>query len=229
MSASTEPRLTDLIPADWAEQLDMSALVPTLQKLDAFLDGEAELGYVVYPKRMDVFAALQETRFGDVRAVILGQDPYHGAGEAQGLAFSVPDGVKIPSSLRNIRAELNADLGVQLPAGGSLERWACNGILLLNTVLTVRQGTPLSHVGHWEPVMDAIIHAVGSKGGLVVFMLWGNAAKSKRPLIDTHHIIVERSHPSGRSAWRRFTDTRPFSEADSRLRDQSLPPIDWRL
>ena len=230
MSALAEPRLINLIPPDWAAKLDMSELATRLRKLDEFLDGEAVLGHVVYPPRTDVFAALRETRFADVRAVILGQDPYHGAGEAQGLAFSVPNRVKIPSSLRNIRTELYADLGIQLPESGSLEQWASNGILLLNTVLTVRHGTPLSHAGpDWESVTDAIIRAVGNRREPVVFMLWGKAALSKRSLIDPRHVVVERSHPSGFSAWRNFLGTKPFSEANNSLARTKRPAINWRL
>ena len=230
MTASIEPRLNDLLPSDWAAQLDMSEITPRLRKLDVFLDGEAQSGRVVYPPRPDVFAALRETPYADVRAVILGQDPYHGAGEAEGLAFSVPDGVKIPSSLRNIRTELNADLEIQLPESGSLERWARNGILLLNTVLTVAEGTPLTHAKQdWEPVTDAIIRSVGDRQDTVVFMLWGKAAQSKRRLIGQGHLVVERSHPSGLSAWRKFRGTKPFSEANDGLARMKRPPIDWRL
>jgi len=220
----------DEIPPHWGSELDLAALGPTLRKLDAFV-AEERRANEVYPAPCDVFAALRLTPFAAVRAVILGQDPYHGPCQAHGLAFSVPDGVSpLPPSLRTIRAELVADLGLPLPESGSLKRWARHGVLLLNTVLTVRGGVAGSHRRHgWETFTDAIVGAVSAKPGPVAFLLWGRAAQAKIKLIDQdRHIVLTAAHPSPLSA-KGFRDMRPFSSANAALKSQRAPAIDWSL
>lgn len=183
----------------------------------------------VYPRRDDVFAAFRLTPFESVRAVILGQDPYHGHGQAHGLSFSVPFGVPFPPSLRNIFKELESDLGVPCPIGGDLTGWAEQGLLLLNSTLTVREGEPGSHAGRgWETFTDAAIRKLNAGREGVIFVLWGAHAQKKLPLIDPkRHRIHLSAHPSPLSAYRGFFGSRPFSAIDDHLRGRGLPPIRW--
>lgn len=185
----------------------------------------------VYPPHNEVFAALHLTPFADTRVVILGQDPYHGPKQAHGLCFSVRPGVPIPPSLRNIHQELHDDVGVDIPSHGSLEKWAANGVLLLNTTLTVRAHAAASHQGHgWERFTDQIIQVVNDKPTSVVFILWGAAARKKKSMIDTgRHTVVESAHPSPLSARNGFFGSRPFSQANDALTGNGLPPVDWSL
>jgi uracil-DNA glycosylase len=185
----------------------------------------------VYPPHNEVFAALHLTSFADTRVVILGQDPYHGPKQAHGLCFSVRPGVPIPPSLRNIHQELHDDVGVDIPSHGSLEKWAANGVLLLNTTLTVRAHAAASHQGHgWERFTDQIIQVVNDKPTSVVFILWGAAARKKKSMIDTgRHTVVESAHPSPLSARNGFFGSRPFSQANDALTRNGLPPVDWSL
>jgi uracil-DNA glycosylase len=185
----------------------------------------------VYPAEPEVFNALKLTPFDAVKVVILGQDPYHGAGQAHGLAFSVRPGVTPPPSLRNIFKELQTDVGCPRPAAGSLEPWARQGVLLLNAVLTVRAGQPNSHRGKgWERFTDAAVAAVGHKPDPVVFVLWGAPAQKKVPLIDTgRHVIVKSPHPSPLSAKTGFFGSRPFSAVNRALKAAGRGPIDWCL
>ena len=185
----------------------------------------------VYPPHNEVFAALHLTSFADTRVVILGQDPYHGPKQAHGLCFSVRPGVPIPPSLRNIHQELHDDVGVAIPPHGSLEKWATNGVLLLNTTLTVRAHAAASHQSRgWERFTDRIIQVVNDKPSSIVFILWGAAARKKKVMINaSRHTIIESAHPSPLSARNGFFGSRPFSQANDALVRNGLPPIDWSL
>lgn len=186
---------------------------------------------VAYPLPADRYRALELLAPDDVNVVILGQDPYHGEGEAHGLAFSVPEGVKMPPSLRNIFRELAADIKVPPPAATDLTRWAKQGVLLLNTALTVAPGSPGSHANNgWKRVTDAIIMALANSDKPRVFVLWGKHAQSKRELIPLNrsHLVIESSHPSPLSVYRGFIGSRPFSQINSWLVEQGRPEIDWR-
>ncbi|MBQ9833783.1 MAG: uracil-DNA glycosylase [Bacilli bacterium] len=185
----------------------------------------------IYPLLPDIFNALKLTPFKDVKVVIVGQDPYHGEGEAHGLAFSVNDGVTIPPSLKNIYKELHNDLGIEIPQSGNLTKWAQNGVLLLNNSLTVVKDTPNSHqkIG-WHLLTDYIIKKINEKDEPVVFILWGNNAKQKVPLINSNfHKIITSSHPSPFSANYGFFGSKPFSQANKFLLEKKRPPVDWRL
>jgi uracil-DNA glycosylase len=199
-----------------------------MQELKAFLLAERAAGKVIYPRLSWVFRALEMTPFDQVKVVILGQDPYHGPGQAEGLSFSVPQGVKPPPSLKNIEKELQADLGVSLPEGGSLESWAQQGVLLLNSVLTVEQNQPASHQGRgWERFTDAVIRALNQHRVHVVFLLWGAYAKKKGEMIDRQrHLVLESAHPSPFSV-RGFLGCRHFSQANAYLRAQGQTEIIW--
>jgi len=184
----------------------------------------------VYPAPDDVFAALHITALDEVRAVILGQDPYHGPNQAHGLSFSVPVGTRVPPSLRNIFTELDADIGISRPSHGNLEAWARHGVLLLNSVLTVRAHEAGSHRKRgWETFTDSVIAAVSEKPAPVVFFLWGNFARSKAPLIARHHHIIESPHPSPLSASRGFFGSKPFSRANEALAMSGQEAVDWSL
>lgn len=199
-------------------------------ELMAFVNKERS-EHVVYPPQDEVFAALHLTSFTDTRVVILGQDPYHGPKQAHGLCFSVRHGVPIPPSLRNIHQELHDDIGIDIPEHGSLEKWAANGVLLLNTTLTVRAHAAASHQGHgWERFTDRIIEVVNEKSSTIVFILWGAAARKKKSMIDTdRHTVIESAHPSPLSARNGFFGSRPFSKANDSLARNDLPPVDWSL
>lgn len=186
---------------------------------------------VAYPPPADRYRALEMLKPDEVNVVILGQDPYHGEGEAHGLAFSVPDGVKIPPSLRNIFSELASDIHVPPPVATDLTRWAEQGVLLLNTSLTVAPGSPGSHANRgWKRVTDAIISALANSDKPRVFVLWGKHAQSKRELIQDNrtHLIIESAHPSPLSVYRGFWGSRPFSRINSWLVEQGRTEIDWR-
>jgi len=199
-------------------------------ELMAFVNKERS-EHVVYPPHEEVFAALHLTSFTDTRVVILGQDPYHGPKQAHGLCFSVRHGVPIPPSLRNIHQELHDDIGIHIPEHGSLEKWAANGVLLLNTTLTVRAHAAASHQGHgWERFTDRIIEVVNEKSSTIVFILWGAAARKKKSMIDTdRHTVIESAHPSPLSARNGFFGSRPFSKANEALARNGLPSVDWSL
>lgn len=185
--------------------------------------------HIVYPPRNQVFRAFALTPLPLVKVVILGQDPYHGPGQANGLSFSVEDGVALPPSLKNIFKELQQDLQVPLPSRGDLTSWAKQGVFLLNSTLTVRHKSPGSHqkMG-WEPFTDATIRSVSEKRDHVVFMLWGNFARAKKKLIDTQkHLVLEAPHPSPLSAHRGFLGCRHFSKANAYLQAHHMDPVDW--
>jgi len=185
----------------------------------------------VYPPHDEVFAALHLTPYASTRVLILGQDPYHGPEQAHGLCFSVRHGVRVPPSLANIHRELHDDLGLPVPDHGNLEAWARQGVLLLNTTLTVRAGQAGSHHGKgWEVFTDEVIRAVDAKDDHVVFILWGGNARRKKALIDTRrHTIIESPHPSPLSAHNGFFGSRPFSRTNAALEAHGQPPVDWRL
>ena len=187
--------------------------------------------HMVFPAHPDVFRAFHLTSFATLKVVILGQDPYHGVGQANGLCFSVSPGVSFPPSLRNIFKELEDDLGVSKPQSGDLAAWAEQGILLLNTTLTVRQGAPASHQGKgWETFTDEVIRCISQKKEKIVFVLWGASARRKKSLIDvTKHTCIESVHPSPLSAYRGFFGSKPFSKINQLLRQQGVTEIDWSL
>ena len=183
----------------------------------------------IYPPMTDIFNALKYTSLQDTRVVILGQDPYHGANQAHGLCFSVKNGVPAPPSLKNIYKEIESDIGVSMPSSTELIGWARQGVLLLNTTLTVREGAAASHRGHgWEILTDRIISLVGAKRIPVVFMLWGSHARAKRELITSpEHLVLECAHPSPLSAYAGFFGCRHFSRANEFLVSKGLEPVDW--
>jgi uracil-DNA glycosylase len=202
-----------------------------MSKLKAFLSEENKKGRVIYPKPDEYFRALNLTPIDQVRAVILGQDPYHGDGQAHGLCFSVRPEIRIPPSLRNIYKELESDVGFKHVNHGFLEHWARQGVLLLNSVLTVEAGKAASHQGRgWEVFTDAIIKQVNEKCDHVVFMLWGGYAQKKASFVDqTKHLVLKAPHPSPLSAHRGFLGCKHFSKANEYLKAHGLPEIDWQL
>lgn len=221
--------LAALLPDFWRAELDSALRTESFRKLQDFLEEEYS-SRRIFPPREDLFSAFRLTAPDKVRVLILGQDPYHDDGQAHGLAFSVRPGVRFPPSLRNIFQERLDDLGIPVPSHGSLESWAKQGVLLLNTVLTVRAHEPASHKKHgWEEFTDAVIRTVGSRTSPVVFVLWGAPAQKKKRLIDTtRHIVLESAHPSPLSAYRGFFGSRPFSRINEALRAHGFAEIDWR-
>ena len=183
----------------------------------------------VFPPAQDVYAALDLTSFESTKVVILGQDPYHGNGQAHGLSFSVRSNTPIPPSLRNIFKELFTDVAIQREQNGDLTGWARQGVLLLNTTLTVREGEPGSHQERgWQHITDTVISALNEKPTRVVFVLWGAHARAKKTLItQTHHVVIESAHPSPLSAHRGFFGSKPFSQINSALEEAGLSPINW--
>lgn len=215
---------------DWNPVLRGEFAKPYWSDLTAFVADERQAGEV-YPPHDEVFAALHLTSYAQTRVLILGQDPYHGPGQAHGLCFSVRRGVPVPPSLGNIYKELQADLGFAPPRHGNLEGWARQGVLLLNAVLTVRAHQAGSHRNRgWETFTDEVIRAVNAKEHPVVFILWGAYARKKKPLVDlTRHVVIESAHPSPLSASNGFFGSRPFSRTNDALTAEGLTPIDWSL
>lgn len=215
---------------DWKQIIDIERAKEYWSELADFV-AEERATYDVYPTQNAQFAAFDLTPLADVKVVILGQDPYHGPGQANGLSFSVGPTTAIPPSLSNVFQELVTDIGVAPPANGSLDRWARQGVLLLNTSLTVRRGEAGSHRGRgWETFTDDIISAVNETTQRVVFLLWGNPARAKRSLINLdRHAVVESVHPSPLSAYRGFFGSRPFSKTNQLLEEAGRGPIDWAL
>ena len=215
---------------DWNPVLRGELAKPYWGPLQSFVAEERQ-HHPVYPPHEEVFACLHLTPYADTRVLILGQDPYHGPKQAHGLCFSVRKGVQVPPSLRNIHEELRDDLGIEPPGHGNLEAWARQGVLLLNTTLTVRGGQAASHAGTgWETFTDRVIAAVNDKEHRVVFILWGSHARKKKALVDTaRHVVLESAHPSPLSARNGFFGSRPFSRANAALEEVGLDPIDWRL
>lgn len=223
----TEIRLED----GWKRVLGDEFSKPYMQDLKTFLMNEKQRGTVIFPKGAEFFQSLDLTPLDNVKVVILGQDPYHGDGQAHGLSFSVRPGVRIPPSLQNIYKEMRDDLGIIQPAHGYLESWARQGVLLLNATLSVERGLAGSHQGKgWEIFTDAVIHAVNAKNDPVVFMLWGSYARKKAAFVDqSRHLVLTAPHPSPLSAHRGFLGCRHFSKANEYLKSKGQTPIDWQL
>jgi uracil-DNA glycosylase len=218
------------VRTDWNPVLRDQLEQPYWSELQEFVAHERSLG-PVYPPHDEVFSALHLTPRADTKVLLLGQDPYHGAGQAHGLCFSVRRGVAVPPSLRNVFIELQADIGIEPPGHGNLEAWARHGVLLLNTTLTVRAGQAASHQGRgWETFTDAVIRAVDALPERVVFVLWGSSARKKKALVDqSRHVVIESAHPSPLSAHNGFFGSRPFSRANAALVEAGRSPIDWSL
>jgi uracil-DNA glycosylase len=221
--------MRELIPASWAPVLAAETEQPYFADLEAFLKTE-RAEHQVFPPEDEVFAALEATPYEDVKVVLIGQDPYHDDGQAHGMCFSVRPGVRIPPSLRNMYKELETDLGVEPVKHGYLKAWADQGVLLLNTVLTVRAHEPASHKDRgWEKFTDAVIKDVSAREKPVVFVLWGAHAKKKAKLIDaSRHAIVQGAHPSPLSA-KLFFGSKPFSAVNEALAGFGQEPINWQL
>lgn len=216
---------------DWQTLLADEKKQPYFQSILQFLNTEWAAGKKIYPAKSDMFNAFRYTPFEEVRVVILGQDPYHGPGQAHGLCFSVKPGITPPPSLQNIFQELHDDLGLPIPGQGCLEKWAKQGVFLLNTVLSVEAGKPQSHaqIG-WERFTDTVIRLLNDKKQGVIFLLWGSAAQRKGQIIDTRrHHVLKTVHPSPLSAYRGFMGCRHFSKTNELLREMGKPEIDWRL
>ena len=219
------------IPPGWRSLLDAETRKPYFRKLDEFLDNEVACGQSVLPPSKDIFNALAATSYDQVRVLLVGQDPYPTPGHAHGLCFSVQPTVQpLPQSLRNVYRELHHDVGCRIPNNGYLKPWARQGVLLLNTVLTVRAGQANSHQGRgWELFTDRMIELVAAKPTRVVFVLWGRKAQSKLSLItQSHHAVVACAHPSPLSV-RKFYGCRCFSQINRNLLDAGIPPIDWQI
>jgi len=222
------------VPDSWRPILEPVLTTPPARRLGGILTAEEAAGKRIYPPRGDRLRALELTPLESVKAVILGQDPYHGPGQAHGLAFSVPQGIKVPPSLLNIYKELESDLGIARPGHGNLEGWARQGVLLLNNALTVEEARAGSHqqLG-WEPITDAVVAAVAARDDPIVFMLWGSHARNKAAripgLAQSHHLILTAPHPSPLSAHSGFFGCRHFSQANEFLVAQGRAPIDWQI
>jgi len=223
------PRI-DLEPS-WLEQLADQFQQPYMQRLREFLREEKRAGKDIYPPGTHWFNAFRLTPFAEVRVVILGQDPYHGPGQAHGLCFSVPRGVDIPPSLRNIFLELRRDLGLEPPAHGCLESWAAQGVLLLNSVLTVERGKAAAHQGRgWETLTDRVVELLNARREHLVFMLWGAYAERKGRIIDrSRHLVLSSPHPSPLSAHRGFIGNGHFSAANDYLQARGSSAVDWSI
>jgi uracil-DNA glycosylase len=214
--------------ASWEQLLEQERQKEYFSQLEAFLETEYRES-TIYPKREDIFNSLTYTPYDRVKVVILGQDPYHGPNQAHGLSFSVMPGVKVPPSLKNIYKELHADLGCPIPNHGYLKNWADQGVLLLNTVLTVKAGQANSHRGKgWEVFTDKVIKMLNDREEPVIFVLWGNPAQKKLAFIDQDkHGTILSTHPSPLSAHRGFLGSRPFSTINRMLENNGQSPINW--
>ncbi len=232
MNADTEEILTKIqIDPSWKKVLKGEFVSPYFRQIKSFLLEAQAQGKTVYPPGKSIFSAYNLTPFDAVKVVILGQDPYHGAGQANGLCFSVPEGVKPPPSLGNIYKELHTDLQMEIPQSGSLEKWANQGVFLLNTILTVEKDKPASHqhIG-WQNFTDATIKALNAGREKLVFLLWGNYAQQKMHMIDSEkHLILRTTHPSPFSANNGFLGSKHFSKTNRYLIENNMRPIDWSL
>jgi uracil-DNA glycosylase len=226
--------LSETVPESWRAALGPVLASARSRSLGEFLGGEEAAGKAIFPPRGQRLAALELTPLDRVKVVILGQDPYHGAGQAHGLSFSVQQGVKVPPSLVNIYKELEADLGLPRAAHGNLTGWARQGVLLLNAALSVEEGKAASHQGKgWEEITDAVVAAVAAKQEPCVFLLWGNHARKKAAsvpgLMNSHHLVLTAPHPSPLSAHAGFLGCRHFSQANAFLEKQGRGAVDWRV
>ncbi len=218
------------IEASWKEVLMTEFKSDYFLKLKSFL-AEENNKHLIYPAEKNIFAIFDLVPFDKVKVVILGQDPYHGDGQAHGLSFSVPQGIKIPPSLKNIFKELKSDLNIDAPNSGNLERWAQQGVFLLNATLTVRANDAGSHQKKgWEQFTDSVIKTLSEKRENLVFILWGNYAQAKEKLIDAKkHYIIKSAHPSPLSAYNGFWESKPFSKTNTFLQGKGLKTINWDL
>lgn len=214
----------------WYEKLKNEINQPYIQELKNFLEHEKKAGKIIYPPEPLVFNAFLQTPFDKVKVVVVGQDPYHGPGQAHGLSFSVLPGITPPPSLKNIFKELETDLGIPRPSHGCLISWAKQGVLLLNATLTVRAGEPRSHYGKgWERFTDAVIDILAKRPDPIVFLLWGKSAQEKcHKVVGTHHAIFQSAHPSPYSA-ANFLGCRHFSKANEFLKKNGKEPVDWTV
>lgn len=216
----------------WKSMLPMLFEGEKMHKIRTFIEHQKAQRNQVFPPNELIFNAFQLTDWNQLKVVIIGQDPYHGQGEAHGLSFSVPEGIKIPPSLRNIFKELAADIPeFEIPPSGNLTKWAEQGVLLLNAILTVNKDHAASHQqSGWESFTDELIQSISEKKENIVFILWGNFAQSKKKFIDTSkHLVLESVHPSPLSAHRGFLGCKHFSATNAYLREKKLPEIDWKL
>lgn len=216
------------ITSQWLSNIQVEIEKKYFRKLMDFVSNERK-NHVVYPPEYLMFNALRLTSWDSIKVVIIGQDPYHGEGQAHGLCFSVPKGIRKPPSLQNIFKELNEDIGMKIPSHGSLESWAKQGVLLINACLSVREKSPTSHQNNgWEIFTDALIRKISSEKKNVVFLLWGKFAQQKASLInEDNHLILTAVHPSPMSVYRGFFGCKHFSKTNSYLRAHSINPIDW--
>lgn len=219
------------LESSWKKRLEREFEKPYMTKLKGFLVEQKKQGKKIYPPGDRIFAAFSATPFEKVKVVILGQDPYHGPGQAMGLSFSVPEGVRFPPSLRNIFKEMQDDVGAPIPQSGNLTKWAEQGVLLLNSVLTVEDGKAGSHQGKgWETFTDAAIHSLASEKKNLVFILWGSYAQKKAAFVDhQNNLVIETVHPSPLSSHRGFFGSKPFSKTNRYLESHQIQPIDWNL
>lgn len=221
--------LVDQMDRTWAPILIEAFRSDYMRRLEGFLIKVRESKKVVYPSADNIFTAFHLTSFNDVKVVVLGQDPYHGPGQAHGLSFSVPEGVKVPPSLMNIYKELNVDIGMDIPEHGCLDSWAEQGVLLLNSVLTVEAHQAASHKGKgWEEFTDKVMQAINAQKEHVVFLLWGSYAHKKGQFLDEKkHLVLRSAHPSPLSAYRGFLGCKHFSQTNTYLKAKGYSQIDW--
>jgi uracil-DNA glycosylase len=226
-----KPAVNPQLEDSWKKVLAEEFVQPYFSDLKFFLQAEKQAGKTIYPPGPQIFNAFNSTPFDKVKVVILGQDPYHGKGQAHGLCFSVPKGIKPPPSLVNIFKEIRNDLNLPIPLEGDLSYWAKQGVFLLNTILTVEAKMPASHQGKgWETFTDRVIQVISEQRTGVVFLLWGRFAQNKAALIDgTKHHILKAPHPSPFSAHSGFLGCKHFSQANALLKQQGLTPIDWSV
>jgi uracil-DNA glycosylase len=224
-------RMNVQIEPGWKKVLDSEFSKPYFLQIVHFLKTEKNAGKTIYPPGSLIFNAFNKTPFDRLKVVLLGQDPYHGAGQAHGLSFSVPDGVRPPPSLQNIFKELHSDVGLPVPATGNLTPWAEHGVLLLNAYLTVLAKAPMSHSQNgWGEFTDAVIHKISDQKKNIVFLLWGKFAQEKQTLIDeTKHLVLRAAHPSPYSADKGFFGCRHFSKTNEYLAKNGIDPVDWKL
>ena len=232
LSFSKEPKLPNInIEESWRKRLIKEFEKPYMRELSAFLKMEKKEGKEIFPIGSEIFSAFNFTPFEKVKVVILGQDPYHGRGQAHGLSFSVKEGVQPPPSLENIFKELKSDIELARPKSGSLEKWAEEGVLLLNTVLTVEKSKPASHQSKgWEIFTDKVLSLLNEEKSHLVYILWGKKAQEKGMFLDGDaNLIIKSAHPSPYSAANGFFDSKPFSKTNKYLHDKCIPPINWEL
>ncbi len=231
MSSQNETPKDVRLHESWKIHLAAEFEQAYMKDLKAFLSKEKGQGKIIYPRGDSIFAALNRTPLEQIKVVILGQDPYHGPGQAHGLSFSVPTGVALPPSLLNIFKELEVDLKIPRSAQGCLEAWADRGVLLLNSVLTVEQGKAASHQNRgWEKFTDAVIRVINEQREHVAFILWGAYAQKKGAFVDRQkHFVLESPHPSPLSAHRGFMGSKPFSQVNHYLQKNGLDPVDWNI